>query len=162
MGATSAVDGDERLDDAVLVVEERLAELVLGPGDDLPVRVHLVAAGEDLVAVADRVEEVDGVTAGDAVAGRPDVDVDAVEPEDVRGPTDVGPAVQPEGEVVEATAGTAGERDVVGRAGALEEDDELVALVADELFGQPEAERLPHEVAGVGHVLGRQQAVVEA
>ena len=122
----------------------------------------VVAAGEDLVAVADRVEEVDRVAAGDAVAGRPDVDVDAVHPQDVGGPPDVGPAVEPEREVVEAAVGAAGEGDVVGLVRSLEEHDELVALVAHHLLGEAELQGLLHEAGHVGHVLGGEQAVVDA
>src|SRR5262245_55185631 len=108
------MDAHERVDDAVLVVEERLAELVLSPRDDLVVRVGEVATAEDLVAIADRIPEVDRVAARDAVPRGTDVDVDAVEAQDVRGPADLGPRVEREGEVVQASVGTPAEGDVVG------------------------------------------------
>src|SRR3954466_13890969 len=72
------VHPQEPLADDVLVVEEALAEVVLGPGEDLGVGVDPVAAGEDLIPDAERVEEVDGVAARDAVARRALVDLHAV------------------------------------------------------------------------------------
>src|SRR5207342_2468417 len=79
----SGVEAQEPLRDDVLVVEEPAPELVLGPGDLREVRVRAVAPGEDLVAGAQRVEEVDGVAAGDPVPGRSLVDLHAVVGEDV-------------------------------------------------------------------------------
>src|SRR5262245_54671417 len=68
-------------------VEEVLVELAVGgvdplrgpvhgPGDGPEVRARPVAAREDLVAVAGRVEEVDRFAAGDAVPGGAEVDRD--------------------------------------------------------------------------------------
>src|SRR5207237_10392358 len=65
-----------------------------------------VAAAEDLVAVARRVEEVDRAASGDAVAGRPDVDGYVVHGEDVAGPENLVPVVEEETEVVQLPVGT--------------------------------------------------------
>ena len=74
---------------------------------------------------------------------------------------DVGPAVEPEREVVQPTVRATGERDVMRLVRALEEHDELVTLVADQLLGEPELQRLLHEAGHVGDVLCGEQAVVE-
>ena len=109
----SGVEAQEPLRDDVLVVEEPAAELVLGPGDLREVGVGAVAAGEDLVADAERVEEVDGVATGDPVPGRALVDLDAVVGQDVGRLADVVPVVEPEREVVQRAVGSVDDRDVV-------------------------------------------------
>ncbi len=63
---------------------------------------------------------------------------------------------------MQTTVCAAGEGDVVRLARPLEEHDQLIPLVRDELFGEPESENLAHEAGGVGDVLGGEQAVVEA
>ena len=65
----SGVDGGEALVDLASVVEDALADLVGRPPGDGAVRIGRVATGEDLIAVAGGVEEVDRLSAGDAVAG---------------------------------------------------------------------------------------------
>src|SRR6266508_7004132 len=68
----------EALVEVSLVVEDRPADVVLGPGDRREVGVGTVATGEALVAGSQRVEEIDGVATRDPVARRPDVDLHAV------------------------------------------------------------------------------------
>src|SRR2546421_10015317 len=104
---------EEALVDLAVVVEHGPAHLLLGPGDRSEVRVDPVPAGEDLVPVADRVEEVDGVAAGDAVPGGRDVDGHAVEGQQVGGLADPVPVVQPEGEVVQRAVRPGDDGDVV-------------------------------------------------
>src|SRR3954451_17304762 len=63
----SRVHREEALVDLAVVVEDGPPHLLLGPGDRLEVGVDPVAAGEQLVAVAGRIEEVGRVPAGDTV-----------------------------------------------------------------------------------------------
>ena len=53
-----------------IVIEDRRSEAFVVPGDRRLVRVVDVAAGEDFVTVAGRIEEVARLAAGDAVTGR--------------------------------------------------------------------------------------------
>src|SRR4051812_20337755 len=98
-GFSLRVGAEEAGVDLALPVEESPAELVLGPGDGGEVGVDGVAAGEHLVADPQRIEEVDRVAPGDAVAGRTGVELDAVVGQDVGRPADVVPIVEPEGHV---------------------------------------------------------------
>src|SRR5438270_2850914 len=68
-----------------IVVEDRAAELVVGPGERGLVRVVDIATGEHFVAVSGGIEEVDGLAPGDAVARGADVERDAPFRNDVRG-----------------------------------------------------------------------------
>ena len=113
------VDLHKALVDFSLVVDGA-ADVVLGPGDGPEVGVGPVAAGEHLVAGPHRVEEVDGVAPGHAVACRADVDLDGVVGQDVGCLAHVVPVVEPEGEMVERTVGAVDHGQVVGRCRALE------------------------------------------
>src|SRR5688572_7276672 len=92
----SGQDGREPVVELAGVVEDALAELVDGPDVRRPVREGEVAAGEDLVAVAGRVEEVHRLAAGDAVAGGADVDRDVVHGHEVCGAADLVPVAEAE------------------------------------------------------------------
>src|SRR6202044_461477 len=90
-GFPSGVHLHETVVELALVVEDRPACVVLGPGDHREVRIWPVPAGEDLVAGAERVEEVDGRATGDPMPGRADVAGDAVVGQDGGGVPAVGP-----------------------------------------------------------------------
>src|SRR4029077_5898121 len=124
----SRVHREEALVDLAVVVEHGPAHLLLGPGDRLEVRVDPVAAGEDLVPVADRVEEVDGVAAGDAVPGGGDVEGHAVGGRQAGGLADGVPVVQPEGEVVQRAVRAGDDGDVVRGVRAFQPGGELVTV----------------------------------
>jgi hypothetical protein len=138
------------------------AELVLGPGDRREVRVRAVAAGEDLVPDAERIEEVDGVAARHPVPGRALVDLHAVEGQDVGGLPDPVPVIQPEGEVVHGPVRPVDDGDVVRGVAPLQPDSQLVAVGVEHLLGQPEAEDLAEEDRGLAHLLRVDQHVVQA
>ena len=63
-------DREEGLDDLALIVEDALAERVLGPTDGFMARVELISAvdAKRLVAIAEGVEEVDRGAASDGSA----------------------------------------------------------------------------------------------
>ena len=65
-----------------LVIEDRLTDLVDRPHARRIVGIIDEAAGEDFVAVAGRVKEIDCLTACNAVAGRTDVERDVVARDD--------------------------------------------------------------------------------
>src|SRR3954452_25025672 len=65
-GWSSGVHLHEAVVELTLVVEDGAPDVVLGPGQGGEIRVGPVSAGEHLVAGPERVEEVDGRTAGDA------------------------------------------------------------------------------------------------
>jgi hypothetical protein len=67
----------EELDDLALVIEHTLGERVLGPADWLVIGIELVGAvhAEGLIAIAERIEEVDRRAAGDAVAAGSVIDI---------------------------------------------------------------------------------------
>src|SRR5918993_1695632 len=158
----SGVDLHEPVVEVALVVEDGPADVVLGPGDGGEVRVGPVAAGEHLVAGSQGVEEVDGVAPGDAVAGRADVDLDAVVGQDVGRLADVVPVVQPEGEVVQPAVGPGDHGQVVGRVGPLHPDADLVAVAVQQLLGEAEAQDLHVEAGRLADLLGGDQDVVDA
>src|SRR6202011_5068937 len=106
------------------------------------VRVDPVAAGEDLVPVAHRVEEVDGVAAGDAVPGRRPLDGHAVAGQQGSRVPDPVPLVQPEGEVVQRAVRAGDDGEVVRGVRALQPGGELVTVVGEDLFGQPEVQHV--------------------
>src|SRR5208282_6596557 len=118
-------------------------------------------AGEHLVPVAHRVEEVDGVAAGDAVPGRRHVDGHAVEGQQVGGFAHPVPVVDPEGEVVQRAVRAGDDGDVVRGVRALQPGGELVAVVGDDLLGQPEVQHVTEERAYAVDVLGHDEDVVE-
>lgn len=95
------------------MVEDSLARGFGCPGDDRPVADALIAAGEGLVPVPGRVEEVDRRIPGDAVPGGSDVHGAIVHGEDVAGVQDVGPPAHLEREVVQLARGPFQDRDVV-------------------------------------------------
>ena len=146
------------------MVEHALAERLGGPHAHWAVRVGEVAAGEDLVAVARRVEEVDGLAAGDAVAGGADVDRHVVHREQVRRAADLGPVTEPEGEVVQLAvrAGEHGELVDLVVARHPGRDDVGVAVEAGlHPLGGVEAEHGGEEAVHQARVLGGDQRVVQ-
>ena len=75
----SGVDVGERGHQLTRVIENSAAKLVFRPGGDGPVALRQIAkAGEGLVAVTARVEEVDRLAARDAVASGGHIDLDLV------------------------------------------------------------------------------------
>src|SRR6266540_1493191 len=74
-----------------LVIKDALADLVRGPHAGRVVGVVTVAAGEHLVAIARGIEEIDGLSARDAMSRRPDVKRDVVAGDDVCGMADIVP-----------------------------------------------------------------------
>ena len=64
--------------------------------------------------------------------------------------------------MVEPALGAGEEGDVVGRVVALQEGGELVAVVGQDLLGQPELEDLGEEPGGPVHVLAQQEDMVDA
>ena len=64
--------------------------------------------------------------------------------------------------MVEPPLGAGEEGDVVGRVVALQERGELMAVVGQDLLGQPELEHLGEEPGGLVHVLAQQEDVVDA
>src|SRR5574337_113429 len=83
--AGSGHHGEEALVQLAVVVEDAGAHLFPGPGADRGVGVGVVALGEGLEAVPGGVEGVDGLAAGDAVAGGADIDGHLVHGHDVGG-----------------------------------------------------------------------------
>ena len=95
------------------MVEDAGPQLVFGPGRDRTIRLREVAeAREGLVAVAARVEEVDGLAARDAVAGRCDVDAGPGLGHHVGRLQHVMPRIEEVGDVVQTAACAADEGDV--------------------------------------------------
>ena len=161
----SGGDGQEPLVQLALVVEDRLAELVRRPGDDGTVAEAAVAAGEGLVAVARRVEEVDRRAARDAVARRPDVDRHVVHRHDVGRLEDVVPAAHLEREVVQLHLRGLKQRDVVVRLAQGQPGGDGVGIVlkarADAL-GREHAHDLDEELLDARRVVDPQEGVVKA
>src|SRR5574337_497948 len=77
--------GEEAFVELSVVVEDAGAHFFPGPGPHRGVGVGVVALGEGLEAVPGGVEGVDGLAAGDAVAGGADVDGHLVHGHDVGG-----------------------------------------------------------------------------
>ena len=100
---------------SVLVIEDRLADLVDRPHARRIVGIVDEAAGEDFVAVAGRVKEIDCLTAAcDAVAGRTDVERDIVPRDDVGRLSHFVPGFQRKRDVMKfARFGAADESDVM-------------------------------------------------
>jgi hypothetical protein len=96
------------------------------------------------------------------VAGRADVDRHPVVGQGVGGGADLVPVVQPEGEVVEAAVGAGDQGDVVRGVGHLQPGGQLVAVVGQDLLGQPEPQDLAEEPGPLVDVLGGDEDVVEA
>src|SRR5689334_17309649 len=139
----SGEDAGEGVVEFAGVVEDALGELVDGPVDGREVVLHAVSQpGEDLVAVARGVEEVDRGAAGDAVAGGADVDGHIVHAEDVAGAQDRAPVLQVVGEVVQLALGALDEREVVRGlpAGHPAADDLGVFDAFDDFLGGLEVE----------------------
>ncbi|WP_434061750.1 hypothetical protein, partial [Acinetobacter baumannii] len=65
----SGQHGHESFVENAVVVKDRLAQLVGGPGHRFVVRVVVISPAEHFVAVTGRVEEVDGLAVSEAVAG---------------------------------------------------------------------------------------------
>src|SRR5438552_10967511 len=131
-----------------IVVEDRPAELVVGPGERGLVRVVDVAAGEHLVAVTGGIEEIDGLAPGDAVARRTDVERDAPFRNDVRGLQHLAPVVKHERRVMELVLHRLpDEGHIVRLVGAGQEgaDQHLVGSGHDP-FGDVEAQHLGEQL----------------
>ena len=160
----SGEDRGERVVQLAGVVEHALAERLGRPHRHRAVAVGQVATGEDLVAVARRVEEVDRLAAGDAVAGGADVDRHVVHREQVRGAADLDPVTEPEGEVVQLGVGAGEHGELVDLVVARHpgRDDVGVGVQAGlHALGRVEVEDRGEEAVHQARVLGGDQRVVE-
>lgn len=96
------------------------------------------------------------------MAGGTDVDGDAVVGEDVGGPSDVVPVVEPEREVVQRTVGALHERDVVRLRRPLEESDDLMTAPIEQLLGETKIQDLLEEPGDDRHFLRVDEQVIDA
>src|SRR5574338_56747 len=156
--------GEEAFVQLPVVVEDVGAHFLPGPGLHRLIGVGVVALGEGLEAVARGVEGVDGLAAGDAVAGGTDVDGHLVHGHDVGRAQHPLPGGQQEGEVVELPRlGVAHEGQIVSLVAAGDEDGEpRLAVFHEHLFDQVEAQHFGEELEHAVDVGAVEQAVVEA
>src|SRR5271165_4178714 len=145
-GLSSGNDAQESFVELALVVEDSLADLGLVPGAGRQVGVISVAAGEHLVAIAGRVEEVDRLAAGDAVAGRADIDRNIVAGDDIGRVAHRLPVFQIEGNMVQLAGLRMFDEGDVMRLHAASQPDRQQAVWHVDTLGQAEVEDLGEEV----------------
>jgi hypothetical protein len=95
------------------------------------------------------------------VPGGRDVDGHAVVGQQVGGLADAVPVVQPEGEVVQRAVRPGDDGDVVRGVRPLQPGGELVAVVGDDLLGEPELQHVTEERGDAVDVLGHDEDVVQ-
>ena len=79
------------------------------------------------------------------MTSRPDLDVNAIDSQDVGGAVDVRRAVEPEAHMMKAAGTALHESHVMRSATSLEKSGELMSLAAHHLLRQAEAEHLAEE-----------------